>query len=262
MTAHWNPDQYLRYAQERERPFWELIARVEERPPRQVVDLGCGPGTATAALLSRWPQARIHGIDSSAAMIEQAATHAQPPQLTFELQDIRSWQALPGSIDLLLSNAALHWVPGHLDLFERWLATLTPEGSFAFQVPRNFDQPSHTLLAQLAASPEWAGKLGGVRQRALDLPSVEEYHERLSALGANVDIWETIYHQVLSGPDPVLEWVRGTALTPYLAALDPGEAVAFESRYAATLRDAYPQLASGGTLFPFKRLFVLASRLG
>ncbi len=261
MTAQWNPEQYLRYAQERERPFWELVARVHGRSPATVIDLGCGPGTATVALLSRWPQARIHGIDSSAAMIEQAAAHARPPQLTFELQDIRSWQAPSGSVDLLLSNAALHWVPGHLDLFERWLASLAADGRFAFQVPRNFDQPSHMLLAQLATSPEWAGKLGGV-SRALDLPSVGEYHERLHALGATVDIWETTYHQVLSGSDPVLEWVRGTALRPYLAALNAQEAAAFESRYAAGLRDAYSPLASGETLFPFTRLFVVATRTG
>jgi trans-aconitate 2-methyltransferase len=258
MTAQWNPDQYLRYAQERERPFWELVARVQGCSPARVVDLGCGPGTTTAALLSRWPQARIHGIDSSAAMIEQASTHAQPPQLTFELQDIRRWQAPPGSIDLLLSNAALHWVPGHLDLFEGWLASLTADGHFAFQVPRNFDRPSHTLLAQLAASPEWADKLVSV-SAALDLPSIGEYHECLRGLGATVDIWESTYHQVLSGSDPVLEWVRGTALRPYLDALD---AAAFESRYAAALRNAYPPLASGETLFPFTRLFVLASRGG
>jgi trans-aconitate 2-methyltransferase len=261
MTTRWNPDQYLRYAQERQRPFWELVARVHGRSPATVVDLGCGPGTATAALLSRWPEASINGIDSSAAMIEQASAHAQPPQLTFELQDIRSWQAPPCSVDLLLSNAALHWVPGHLDLFEGWLATLAPDGSLAFQVPRNFDQPSHTLLAQLAASPEWVGKLSGV-SRALDLPSVGEYHERLRGLGATVDIWETTYHQVLSGSDPVLEWVRGTALRPYLAALDADDAVAFESRYAAALRDVYPALASGETPFPFKRLFVVAALTG
>lgn len=260
MAAQWNPGQYLRYARQRERPFWELIDRVQGAAPSRVVDLGCGPGTATAALLSRWPQAHIHGIDNSAAMIEQASARAQPPRLTFELRDIDAWQAPSGSVDLLLSNAALHWVPGHLKLFEGWLASLAPKGSFAFQVPRNFDQPSHVLLAQLAASPAWTAKLGGVRQSALDLPSVGEYHERLRALGATVDIWETTYHQVLSGPDPVLEWVRGTALTPYLAALDAEEAAAFESGYAAALREAYPQLASGETLFPFTRLFVVASR--
>lgn len=261
MSSQWNPGQYLRYGKERERPFWELIARIQGEPPARVVDLGCGPGGATAALHARWPQARIHGIDSSPAMIEQASRLAAPPSLTFELQDIREWQAPPGSVDLLLSNAALHWVPGHLERFERWLATLAGEGKLAFQVPRNFDQPSHTLLAELAGEPRWAGRLASVRE-TLELPSAAAYYERLRALGAEVDMWETTYHQVLSGPDPVLEWVRGTALAPYLAALDAQDAAAFESRYAAALRAAYPQLASGETLFPFRRLFVVAARAG
>lgn len=261
MQPRWDPDQYLRYAGERERPFWELLARAQSSmpaPPATVIDLGCGPGTATAALRERWPRARIHGLDSSAAMIEQAAARARPPRLTFEQADIRDWSAPEGSVDLLLSNAALHWVPGHLDLFERWWPALSARGTLAFQVPRNFDQPSHALLFELARSPEWTAKLAAV-QRGLELPGLEEYYERLRALGASVDLWETTYHQVLDGPDPVLEWVRGTALRPYLSALGGADAAAFEAAYAALLRQAYPRRASGETLFPFKRLFVVAS---
>lgn len=261
MASRWDPDQYLRYAQERERPFWELVARVESSPPgppTTVVDLGCGPGNVTAALLERWPQASIHGLDSSAAMIEQAQARAQPPRLTFELADIHDWRAPDGSVDLLLSNAALQWVPGHLDLFDRWWPVLSPRGKLAFQVPRNFDQPSHALLFELAASSEWSAKLAAV-DRDLDLPSPGRYYEHLRALGARVDLWETTYHQVLSGPDPVLEWVRGTALRPYLSALDGEDAAAFQAAYAALLREAYPPSPSGETLFPFKRLFVVAT---
>lgn len=264
MASRWDPDQYLRYAQERERPFWELIARVESAPPgppATVVDLGCGPGNVTAALLERWPQASIHGLDSSAAMIEQAKDRARPPRLTFELADIHDWRAPAGSVDLLLSNAALQWVPGHLDLFDRWWPALSAQGKLAFQVPRNFDQPSHTLLSELAASSRWSGRLAAVA-RDLGQPSVEQYYERLRALGARVEMWETIYHQVLSGPDPVLEWVRGTALRPYLTALSGEDAAAFEAGYGALLREAYPRRPSGETLFPFKRLFVVATAGG
>lgn len=261
MASVWDPEQYLRYAGERERPFWELIARVQGDPPARIVDLGCGPGNATAALLGHWPQARILGIDSSAAMIEQAAVLARPPALAFELRDVREWEAPAGSVDLILSNATLHWVPGHLDLLVRWMASLTPQGTLAFQVPRNFDQPSHELLVEVAGSARWSVRLAGVRE-TLELPSAREYHERLAELGARVDMWETVYHQVLSGPDPVLEWVRGTALRPYLSALDEDEAAAFTETYAAALRDAYPALGSGQTLFPFRRLFVVARKLG
>lgn len=254
----WDPKQYLRYEQERERPFWELLGRVQVDPPRRLVDLGCGPGTATAALRKRWPQASIHGIDSSAAMIERALAFAEPPALTFELQDIRDFDAPPASLDLLLSNAALHWVPGHLDLLERWMRMLVTGGSLAFQVPRNFEQPSHVLLRELAASPRWSPKLAGVVEAKLDLPSVERYYESLRALGALVDIWETTYHHVLSGPDPVLDWVRGTALVPYLSALQGHDVEAFTDAYASLLREAYPASSTGETLLAFRRLFVVA----
>jgi trans-aconitate 2-methyltransferase len=261
MASSWDPKQYLRYVEERERPFWELIARVQGDPPARIVDLGCGAGNTTAALLARWPQASILGIDSSAAMIEQAAALAKPPALAFELQDVRDWDAPAASIDLILSNATLHWVPGHLKLLRRWMAALTPQGTLAFQVPRNFDQPSHELLVEIAGLPRWSERLAGVRE-TLELPSAREYYERLVGLGTVVDMWETTYHQVLAGPDPVLEWVRGTALRPYLAALAEDEAAAFTETYAAALREAYPPLASGETLFSFRRLFVVAHELG
>lgn len=258
--SSWDPSQYLRYAAERERPFWELVGRVQGDPPRRLVDLGCGPGTATAALLQRWPQASIRGIDASAAMIEQALARAQPPRLTFELLDIRNFDAPAASLDLILANAALQWVPGHVGLFERWIAALVQGGSLAFQVPRNFDQPSHALLARLAASPKWSQRLTGVK-RSLELPGADEYYERLRRTGCSVDLWETTYRHVLSGPDPVLEWVRGTALGPYLSALGQSDAQQFTAEYGKVLREAYPEGASGETLLPFKRLFVVARKL-
>ncbi len=261
MASTWDPDQYLRYSGERERPFWELLARIDGDPPRRLVDLGCGPGTTTAALLDRWPNASVLGIDSSAAMIEQADSRAQPPRLTFQLGDVRSWQAPSGSIDLIISSATLHWVQGHMDLFGGWLGALSEHGTLAFQVPRNFDEPSHTLLRDLAGSPRFAKRFAGTGEM-LDLPSPQEYYERLRALGAGVDMWETIYHHVLTGPDPVLEWVRGTALRPYLAALGGDDASAFTSNYAAALREAYPARAGGETLLSFRRLFLVARKLG
>lgn len=257
MSSTWDPRQYMRYASERERPFWELIAQVPIESPRQVVDLGCGPGTTTSELLHRWPQASVLGIDSSPSMIEQATRHAQPPRLGFQLLDIRDFQPQPRSLDVILSNAALHWVEGHLGLLPGWLHGLTPQGALAFQVPRNFDAPSHTALAELVRSPRWRKKLSGVALSEQPTPS--DYYTHLRALGATVEMWETIYHHSLTGPDPVLEWVAGTALRPYLALLDDDESDAFTASYAAALREAYPPQPSGETLFPFRRLFVVAT---
>jgi trans-aconitate 2-methyltransferase len=259
-TTRWDPTQYLRYADERSRPFFDLVSRIATTSPREVVDLGCGPGTLTATLRRRWPDSRVTGIDSSPEMVERASLLADPPSLEFVLGDLRDWR--PSSrVDVVVSNAALQWVPGHLELLTRWLGFLDEEGTFAFQVPGNLTQPSHALLYDLAHSPRWAPRLAGI----LSAEPVHEpaaYVTALSALGAKVDAWETTYLHVLSGPDAVLEWVRGTTLLPLLATLDAADGAEFIESYAAALREAYPANADGRTIYPFRRIFVVAQRGG
>ncbi|MGH2718694.1 MAG: methyltransferase domain-containing protein [Actinomycetota bacterium] len=244
----WDPGQYLRYGDERLRPFIELIARIpllDGRP--QVVDLGCGPGNTTAVLLERWPAASVVGVDSSPAMIGAAGAVAAPPQLTFVLGDMTTWEP-NGPVDVVVANAALHWVPGHTELFGRWLGWLRPGGILAFQVPGNDASPTHARLRALASS-QWSDRLGAVADRA-DVLTPRGYYEALRRLGAEVDARETTYCHVLTGPDPVLEWVKGTALRPYLAALEPEQAGEFEAAYAAALREAYPPSPGGETVRP------------
>lgn len=260
MAPTWDPGQYLRYADEREHPFWDLVSHIPATAPRDVVDLGCGPGTATERLLGHWPTATVTGVDNSPAMIGQAMPRAQPPRLGFELADLATWEPGPGGVDVILSNAALHWVPGHAELFGRWLGSLRPGGVLAFQVPNDFGAPSHTRLADLAASPEWRDALSSVPAAPGVLTPVD-YLRRLRDLGAHVDAWETTYHHVLTGPDPVAEWFRGSALRPYLSALDGPAAARFTAGYAEAMREAYPAEADGTTVLPFRRIFVVATRI-
>src|SRR3712207_242221 len=145
-TGAWHPGTYLRYAGERARPFAELLARVDAAAPRTVVDLGCGEGALTASLAQRWPGARVTGIDSSPEMLAAAAAHAEPGRVDFALGDVRDW-APDGPVDVLVSNAVLHWVPGHEELLARWAGWLAPGGVLAVQVPGNFRAPTHALLA-------------------------------------------------------------------------------------------------------------------
>ncbi len=254
----WSPAEYLSYADERERPFWDLVARVHAPHARHVVDLGCGPGTATARLLGHWPQATVLGIDSSPAMLQQAGARAVPGRLHFELADMALWRPVPGSLDVVLSNAALHWVPGHAELLGQWLAGLRPGGVLAFQVPGNFSAPSHVLLRELVASPRWRSRLSG----AGDAPgaySPAEYHRWLTGLGAVAEVWETTYYHALTGPDPVAHWLQGSALRPYLSLLQADDAAELLDSYAAAVREAYPPGPDGTTLFPFRRVFVVAN---
>ncbi|MFJ5859969.1 trans-aconitate 2-methyltransferase [Pseudarthrobacter sp. NPDC092439] len=257
----WDPAKYVQFGGHRDRPFFDLVARIGAGQPRRVVDLGCGPGNLTASLAGRWPEADIVGVDSSAEMLDRAAPLSrQFPSLRFELRDITAWEPAPGT-DVVVSNAALQWVPGHRDLMRRWLANLAPGSWFALQVPGNFGAPSHVLMRELAASPAWASRLDGVLTGGESAGSAADYLAVLLDAGFTADAWETTYHQVLPGPDPVLEWVRGTALRPVLAALSAKEAARFEDEYAAALRKAYPPTRHG-TVFPFRRVFAVGHKEG
>ncbi|GHF64215.1 trans-aconitate 2-methyltransferase [Streptomyces mashuensis] len=260
----WDPAQYLRHADHRTRPFHDLLARVPDpaRPAPRIADLGCGAGNATALLARRWPDAHVTGLDNSPAMLERAAAHAGP-RLAFRHADLTTWTPHPGTYDLLISNAALQWVPGHADAFPAWLAGLTPGGTLALQVPGNDPAPSHTLLRNLCTTPRWRTRLAEVGNRTLDGLTPQEYLERLTQLGCEVDAWETTYLHVLQGDDPVLDWMRGTGLRPALTALadDEEATTAFLDEYGALLREAYPRRPYG-TVFPFRRVFVVARTQG
>jgi trans-aconitate 2-methyltransferase len=253
----WDPGQYQRFSDERARPFFELLSRVAAPDAAHVVDLGCGSGDLTATLLERWPGALVEGVDSSDEMLAQAHRLAIQGRLEFTRADLSDWRP-ERPVDVILANAVLQWVPGHVDLLTRWAEAMPAGGWLAFQVPGNFGAPSHRLLAELVRSPRWRERLGDQSDR-LGVLEPEEYLTHLAGLGCGVDAWETTYMHVLSGPDPVLEWTKGTALRPVLTTLDDQEREAFLADYGPRLRSAYPA-REFGTVFPFRRLFVVARR--
>ncbi len=266
MPEHtWDPDHYLFYADERGRPFLDLLSRVHAADPRHVVDLGCGPGNLTTLLAARWPGADVLGVDSSPAMVDRA--RAAAPGIRFEVGDLRDWSPAgpgregtdPGSggVDVLVSNATLQWVPGHLDLLPDLVGHLAPGGWLAFQVPGNFDAPSHVLLAELSRDPRFASYLTDVARPDSHQP--QEYADALLGLGLGVDAWETTYLHLLQGSDPVFTWVSGTGARPVLEALPDALREEFSADYRAALREAYPARRHG-TVLPFRRVFLVASR--
>jgi trans-aconitate 2-methyltransferase len=254
-TATWNPATYLQFADERARPFADLVAHIGVTSPRRVVDLGCGPGGLTAGLAVRWPQADVLGIDSSTEMVETAHKYAGA-RVRFEVADLRTWQP-DTPVDVLVSNATLQWVPDHLDLLPRLVDAVAPGGWVGLQVPGNFDQASHRLLYRLAADHRFAAVTTGLERAAA--PDAATYLSHLSRLGLHVDAWETTYLHVLAGPDPVFRWIAGTGARPVLQALPDAQRPVFEAEYKAMLRDAYPE-HDFGTVLPFRRVFVVARR--
>lgn len=256
MATSWNPAVYQRYADERSRPFVELVARIQHDSPNTVVDLGCGTGVQTATLAQRWPDAQTTGIDSSPDMVAN-----QPSDLPSGVRiiegDIATFDA--SGVDVVVSNAALQWIPQHRELIPKWASQLNAGGTLAWQVPGNFDAPSHVLMRRLADSDEWAQVLAGVLRGGDSTDTAEQYASALLETGLTVDAWETTYMHVLQGNDPVLNWVRGTGLRPVLDALDDQQRPRFEKEYAQLLREAYPATAAG-TVFPFRRIFVVGKK--
>ena len=255
----WEPAAYLRYADERARPFGDLLARVRHRSPRLVADLGCGEGALTASLAPRWPTARVYGVDSSPEMLRAAAVHAERDRVTFESGDVREWQP-DEPVDVLVSNAVLHWVPRHAALMSRWAGFLAPGGELAVQVPGNFRAPTHALLTELCRSSRWSARLATIGPQPDAVLEPAGYLDVLTAAGLEADVWETTYLHVLRGEDPVLDWTRGTVLRPVLAALDADEADDLVKAYAAALLAAYPPRPDGTTLLPFRRIFAVGRR--
>jgi trans-aconitate 2-methyltransferase len=254
----WDPTQYGRYSDERGRPFHDLLARVGAEAPRSIVDVGCGPGNLTATLAQRWPGAEVEGVDASAEMISAAAGQAGN-RVTFRIGDAADPAIVDGA-ELIVSNAVLQWVPDHLPVLRRWADALPAGGWLAVQVPGNFGSPSHVLMRELAESVQWRDRLGSVLRHADAVAAPADYAALLLAAGLAADVWETTYLHVLHGPDPVLDWVRGTGLRPVLAALPAEDAAQFEAQYAAALRSAYPPLRDGSTVFAFRRIFAVGHR--
>jgi len=253
-TDRWDPERYLVYYDERSRPFVELVRRIGATRPASVVDLGCGPGNLTVLLEQRWPDAVVTGVDSSPEMVEAARSDLVDARADFVVEDVRTWRPTE-PVDVLISNATLQWVPDHLDLLPRLVEQVRPGGWFAFQVPGNFDEPSHTIRRELAAREPYAEHTAGAA--APDAFGPEVYLDTLSALGCSVDAWETTYLHLLTGTDPVFTWVSGTGARPTLQSLPDDLRPQFEAEFRSLLREAYP-VREYGVVLPFRRIFVVA----
>lgn len=251
----WDPHQYLKFSDERLRPGFDLMARVGELPKGPLVELGCGTGVHARAIAERWPGRAMTALDSSQEMLKQASAEASP--IDWVEADLQTW-APSEPPALLFSNAVFQWIDGHRVLLPRLMSMLVPGGVLALQMPRNFDAPSHVLMRETALEGPWAPALAPLL-RTDPVAAPETYYDLLVSIArGGLDIWETVYLHVLSGDAAVLNWVRGTAVRPLLAALEPAARKAYERAYGEKLRRAYPRRADGRTLLPFRRLFIVA----
>jgi trans-aconitate 2-methyltransferase len=251
----WDPDRYARFREERTAPFRDLLALVERRPGMRVVDLGCGFGDLTRLAHETLAAAETLGVDSSPAMIARSAEHAAPG-LSFRVGDAGAFDGR--DLDLVLSNAALHWVPDHEALLPRLAAALAPGGQLALQVPANDDHPSHAVARAVASEPPFAGALGGY-VRVSPVLAPEAYARLLHRAGlAERRVRVEVYGHRLSSREDVVEWVRGSLLTDYEKRLDPALWPRFLERYRERLLAELPD--ERPFLYTYRRVFLYGRR--
>ncbi len=252
----WDPNHYLSFDADRLRPALDLISKVEIGAPRNIVDLGCGPGNVTTILSDRWPDAKVSGVDNSQEMLDKAGV--ANPGISWVHADLNNWVA-EEKVDLLFSNAALHWLDNHKELFPKLLENIAPGGTIAVQMPRNWQASSHSSINEVIVEGPWKELLEPeIVLEPSHKPDV--YYNLLAPVTENIMIWETEYIQVLQGENPVAEFVKGSWLQRFLQLLEEPFRTEFEMSYSEKILNAYPKQADGKTLFPFKRLFIVAQK--
>ena len=253
----WDAARYRRFEDDRTRPSHELLARVPLAQAKLAYDLGCGPGNSTELIIARFPQARVIGLDSSPAMLEEARRRL--PGTQFLQGDLAIWTP-EDKPDLLFGNAVFQWVPDHAATLKRLFDRLATGAVLAVQMPDNLDEPSHALMREAASEGPWAARMAKAIATRGRLPEPGSYYDLLRPLAEKVDIWHTIYHHVLDDDHAIVDWVRSTGLRPFLDAIGPPEQDAFLESYRKRLSKAYPPRVDGKVLLRFPRLFIVAQR--
>jgi trans-aconitate 2-methyltransferase len=238
----------------------------------RVVDLGCGTGKLTRVAHDQLHARETIGIDRSDSMLKEMRGGTQPDGLRFEVGTIEAFTArpmdsgtnIPGhaseGYDLILSNAALHWVQNHDELLLGLAAALAPSGQLAFQVPAQHDHLTHFIAEDLTAVEPFKTAFGGWHKPQPVL-APEAYARLLYRCGfAAPKVRLIVYPHILASRDDVVEWVKGTLLTDYARHLPAdGELFAafveeYRRRLLAQLEPATPYF------FPFKRILCWGQR--
>jgi trans-aconitate 2-methyltransferase len=252
---NWDPDSYLKFEDYRTRPSVDLVSHIRVAETRNIIDLGCGPGNSTQVLRSRWPRARVVGLDSSAEMIA-AAREAYPDQ-EWARGDIATWSS-DTPFDVVFSNAALQWLGDHTALWPRLFGQVAPGGALAIQLPAAMYGSIRGMIHEVADDSAWSSRMEPALS-AITIEAPHAYYDALSLLARSVDMWETEYYHVLESPSAIIEWISSTGLRPFLDALESDdERRRFTAMLLERVTEGYPSRADGNVLFPFRRIFVAA----
>lgn len=257
--SDWQPNQYLKFKDDRTQPSIDLVNRIEVDSPKRIIDIGCGPGNSTKILKDRWPEAEIIGLDNSAAMIEKAQT--TDPDIDWVLMDSNADLSSFGKFDIIFSNAALQWMPGHEVLIPKLFDMLNEGGAIAIQVPYVKHLPIFAEILNLTKNEKWSAYF----QAPPEYPkhfAFPYFYAIISPLSESLKAWQTDYITILDSHEGIVEWYKGTALRPFLNML-PDEALQAEfcNDYLEKVVEAYPVEKNGKILLPFTRVFFTLYRI-
>ena len=254
--SEWNSEQYLKFQNQRTQPAIDLAKRIEINNPKNILDVGCGPGNSTKVLENVFPNAHILGIDSSENMIRKAREVYS--DIAFKVMDITSENQDLENFDIIFSNACLQWIPNHRDFIPRLFSKLSKGGVLAVQIPMNFQEKLFTIMNETINEDKWDFSSMSVEPN--ETLKQEEYFDILSSLTDHFDIWETVYYHNMPSIDAMVEWIKGTRLRPYLDALNRNDAEKFINEITEKASRAYNRQENGEFIFKFRRFFFLAVR--
>jgi len=252
----WNPDLYLKFNRERTQPTIDLVTRIKSDSPFKIIDIGCGPGNSAQILAQRWPDSMITGIDNSPAMIEKAKKDY--PNQNWILLDAEK-DEFPDTYDIIFSNATIQWIPNHTELLKKLSDILNKKGLIAIQIPQFWDMPLGKAIEKISEDSRWKSVVRGVTE-LFTIHNYSFYYDQLSLRFNEIDMWETYYMHIMDSHFSILEMIRSTGLKPYLDKLDSEkDKQDFEAQVLMEIKSDYPAQKNGKVIFPFRRLFFIAS---
>lgn len=251
----WNAEQYAKFIKERTLPSIDLANKINLENPREIIDIGCGPGNSTRVLKDRFPDAHIVGADYSQNMIDKAKS--QNDGIDFMLFDANNdFPLLNKKFDVVFSNACIQWIPNHRELIKNMMGVLNDGGVLAVQTPMNYKEPIHRIISELSTGGKWKNKFDS--PRIFYNLTQSEYFDLLSEISSDFSVWETVYCHRMPSHESIMDWYKGTGLRPYLEVLSEEDAIEFENDVYEEVVRAYPIQANGEIIFRFPRFFFTA----
>lgn len=165
-------EYYVAHRKERFELMVQMVRATQNRPVR-ILDLGCGTGSLTVAMLEAFDEVEVYGVDFDPTLLPLAKVRFTQfgTRAKFLLTDIRKkdWLVgIPGPVDAVVSATALHWLkPKDLvTLYTQLAQILQPGGIFL-----NAD---HVASQDKRIQQAWEAKRATIREQRKD-PTVDDW---------------------------------------------------------------------------------------